>query len=430
MLKFMNNKIIKVFEYDTLAVNETFREKHFTRLVHYNETHGNKFFSVGNKRIYFRQYVGVIQVGSLIIEILPKPDKHHISDESAKDTWHNTLVEMLRECGFIKLESLTSANLKLRSASLIDLYFKTFLDEVQLLIHHGLVKKYRCEEANLFKLKGRIVFSRHISENLIHRERVYTAHQIYDKDNITNQILKKALRILVSITDNQSLVNVAKTLQLSFDEISDTAINENTFNHLTFNRKTNAYKTAIQLARLIILNFSPDIKAGGENVLAILFDMNKLFEGFIYKRLKHEESDFSQYNLTVKGQSGRLFWKKKTIRPDIILDYTINDELQRVIIDTKWKMLAGAGPSDDDLKQIFAYNVHFKSFRGVLLYPEGEDGAQAEGAYERSLMFDACPHFCRTYSVKMFNKEGKIKKDLGKEIIGELTHLISSFPNL
>jgi 5-methylcytosine-specific restriction enzyme subunit McrC len=141
----MYREIKKVFEYSTLSLDNSFREKHFERLVHYNEKHGNKFFSVGNKRIYFKQYVGVIQIGGLIIEILPKADRSNIDDESSENKWHDALVNMLKECGFIRLENLTNANLKLRSASLIDLYFETFLNEVKSLIHHGLIKQYRLD---------------------------------------------------------------------------------------------------------------------------------------------------------------------------------------------------------------------------------------------------------------------------------------------
>jgi len=419
----MNNKIKKVFEYSTLSLDDTFKEEHFKRLIHYNEKHGNKFFSVGNNRIYFKQYVGVIQIGDVIIEILPKADKSSVDDESSKNKWHDTLVDMLRECGFIKLENLTNANLKLRSASLIDLYFETFLNEVQSLIHHGLVKQYRLEESNLYKLKGRLIFSRNISENLIHKERFYTAHQVYDRNNVFNRILNKALNVLVSVTNNQGLIKSARNLQLSFEEVSDINVSENTFKNLRFSRITEAYRPAIQLARLIILNFSPDLKGGKENIMAILFDMNMLFEKFIYRRLKREEKNFPEYKLNIKGQTSREFWQGKSVRPDIILEYMIDDEQHRVIIDTKWKVLASKGPHDSDLRQMFVYNVHFKSFHGVLLYPEGEDMSQVDSAYEPSLMLENCEHSCRTYSANLFDNRGRIKKDLGKEIIMDLTSI-------
>ena len=280
--------------------------------------HNNKFFSVGNKKFFFNQYVGVIQVGNLIIEILPKADRDNTEDENK---WHDALVHMLKVCKLIKLDSLTSAHLRTRSASLIDLYFETFINEVSLLLHRGLVKKYRLQEKNLNKLKGRIVFSTNLRKNYIHKERFYTAHQVYDKNNIFNKILKKALETVSNITSNQHLLSKTKKLLLSFEDVENINVSETLFNKISFERRTVDYKYAMNLARLILLNYSPDLKGGRDNILAILFDMNTLFEKFIYRLLKREESNYSYLNLSITGQASREFWQGKTIRPDIVIKY-------------------------------------------------------------------------------------------------------------
>ncbi len=121
--------------------------------MQYNERHGNRFFDVGHNRIHFRNYVGVIQVGNLTIEILPKADKTPESP-AQKQKWQRALVEMLRKSGFIRLVSVSDARLRLRSSSLLDIYFESFLAEVEDLVHHGLVRKYRQTRENLPALKG------------------------------------------------------------------------------------------------------------------------------------------------------------------------------------------------------------------------------------------------------------------------------------
>jgi 5-methylcytosine-specific restriction enzyme subunit McrC len=267
--------------------------------------------------------------------------------------------------------------------------------------------------------------SRNISENFIHKERFYTAHQVYDRNNIYNRILNKALNILASVTNNQGLIKSARNLQLAFEEVGDINISENTFKNLRYNRITETYRPAIQLARLIILSFSPDLKSGRENIMAILFDMNKLFEKFIYKRLKREENTFCEYQLNIQGQESRNFWQGRSVRPDIILEYMIDGEKHRVIIDTKWKVLASNDPHDSDLQQMFVYNVHFKSLRGVLLYPQSEGISHGESLYEPSATLQNFEHSCRPYAVNLFDKEGRIKKDFGKEIITDLTLICS-----
>ena len=67
---------LQVFEHHTLKVDEEspFKITHFNALEKYGYKTKKKFFSVGNKRIKFNNYVGVIQVKNLTIEILPKAD--------------------------------------------------------------------------------------------------------------------------------------------------------------------------------------------------------------------------------------------------------------------------------------------------------------------------------------------------------------------
>ena len=122
--------VIRVFEYSHLAVNEEFTEKHFEQIVKYNEMHGNKYFNIGNRRVYFKNYVGVLQVGSLSIEILPKADR--TEGETAKNKWHNALVYMLHICGHLNIDSISQADLQIQKLSLIDLFYKVFLAEVEI----------------------------------------------------------------------------------------------------------------------------------------------------------------------------------------------------------------------------------------------------------------------------------------------------------
>jgi 5-methylcytosine-specific restriction enzyme subunit McrC len=43
-------------------------------------------------------------------------------------------------------------------------------------------------------------------------------------------------------------------------------------------------------------------------------------------------------------------------------------EEKRIIVDTKWKIIHFR-PSEDDLRQMFTYNLLFKSDRSYLVYP-------------------------------------------------------------
>jgi 5-methylcytosine-specific restriction enzyme subunit McrC len=108
----------------------------------------------------------------------------------------------------------------------------------------------------------------------------------------------------------------SKGLNLNFNQIKEININELHFKNLKFDRNTERYREAVNLAKLIILHYSPDLQGGNENVLAILFDMNKLYENFIYKKLKKLERTIP--GLNVREQLKEKFWESKVIKPDIV----------------------------------------------------------------------------------------------------------------
>jgi 5-methylcytosine-specific restriction enzyme subunit McrC len=412
----MSNRV-QVFEHGTLAVGEQkFNARQFAALVRYNDRHGCAYFKVGYNRLHFGSFVGVIQVGDLAIEILPKLDNEATAD---KGKWQRALLQMLHQSGLLTVEAAPEADLHLRKSPLVDVYLDSFLAEVEHLAHVGLVKRYRLTEGNLYKLKGRIQFAQQLRRNLLHRERMFTAHQVYDRDNAFNRVLKCAVAIVEHLTVRPSLASRAAASLLWFEEVADARITAETFERLTYDRNTERYRRAIQLARLIILNYSPDLRGGQEHVVAILFDMNKLFERFIFVQLRRAERLYADRGLRIAGQVSKRFWSSKTIRPDVVAVFNHATGTDRVILDTKWKVPKDGQPADDDLKQMYAYNVHLGGRRSVLVYPmAGASQVETDQPYAQSASLPADHrHGCATFYINLFDANLRLRRDIGEELI-------------
>jgi 5-methylcytosine-specific restriction enzyme subunit McrC len=215
-------------------------------------------------------------------------------------------------------------------------------------------------------LKGKLLFGENIKHNLVHQERFYTRHQVYDRNNIFNQILIKALNTIPMVFNNPFLNDRVYTLLNSFPEMDDIRVTPDTFSKLVFDRKSAGYEEAISIAAMILLNFRPDIQKGHNHVLAILFDMNDLWEEYVFRQL------IKQYNAV--RQVHRTIWRKdavdqsvtKSVRPDIVL---LSDD-KTLIVDTKWKLPEYDIPGDADLKQMFVYNEYWEGANSVLMYPK------------------------------------------------------------
>ncbi len=356
---------IQVFEHSFLPIAGKFEQRHFAALSKLNALHQYKYFDLKHNGIVFKQYVGVIQVDGLTIEILPKID----NDGKSEAVWQSALIEMLRVTRKLKVQQVGKADVNKQQIHLLDIYFEWFLNEVQLLLHQGLIKQYYKETSNVKALKGKIEFAGHISKNLVHKERFFTTHQVYDKDHLVHQVLSKALDIVEKCTKGNYLYSKSKTVQLDFPEVKNINVNEATFTKLPKNRKTAPYETALAIARLIILNYAPNLSSGNERMLALLFDMNSLWEEYILVKLKQvaDENGF-----TVLGQNSKGFWNNISIRPDIVLEKGIGNEKQTFIIDTKWKNIDYSDPSTHDLRQMYVYNEYWNSKKAMLLYPSNK----------------------------------------------------------
>ena len=355
-----NKKFIQVFEHQKLKYDESgdFQELHFDAMVKFNELHQNKYFTVIDKGILFKSYVGVVQIGGLTIEILPKADKKADAD---KNLWQSVLLNMLKVCKRIRVESVSETQLKKRHHSILDVYFEMYLAEIERLVNKGLIKRYQKNQSNQNALKGKLLFAKNIQQNLVHRERFYCEHQVYDRNHLLHQILYKGLRILKTFV-NDALRDRLNRLLFEFQEIENIEISEKHFRKIVFDRKNSDYQKAFDIAKIIILNYSPSLNYGSENLLTLLFDMNALWEEYIFRILQKHKKDEEK----VFSQESKRFWKNKCIRPDIILQI----EQKTFVIDTKWKIIETNNPSDEDLKQMFVYNLHWDAEKALLLYPK------------------------------------------------------------
>jgi len=170
---------------------------------------------------------------------------------------------------------------------------------------------------------------------------------------------------------------------------------------------------------MLLLNYRPDIISGNNHILAILFDMNGLWEEFIYRQLSRYKPD----NLQIQAQNSKSFWKLdgsqsyKKIRPDIVVYNHITDS--SVILDTKWKIPDNNIPSDSDLKQMFVYNEYWSGKQALLVYPNHsytEEPVYFGGKFVRQTDAES-NHNCGILKVSVLDKlNTRLDTSIGRQI--------------
>lgn len=402
------NHYIQVFEHQVLKVDgKQLTQQHLDALAYFDEQHQHQYFTLVHKGVRFRQYVGVLQVGQLTIEILPKTDQHSTNHQQ----WQKVLLELLHACRFVKIDAISKAPLQLKTSPLLWLYLELFVQEVELLITRGLQKSYQKKEKNDTTWKGQILFEKHLQKNLTSPHKIYTTQQTYTYEHPIHQVLYQALKIVGQFWISPSLKNKIDYLLRVFPVQQVIKPTELLFQQLERLPTFKNYQAALDLARMITLQYSPDIQAGNCPVLAILFDMNQLFEHFIYQQLRTKLDK----TWTVKSQLSKPFWASRNLRPDILLQ----QESQNYILDTKWKILQRPSPSDEDLRQMYAYNHTFEATRSLLIYPNVFDLAPRTEAYSQPIWVNGASveHYCKVVFVNILNKKGSLNMEIANDIL-------------
>lgn len=363
------DNFITVFEHEKLIFNlkvEKEKKLHDALELYYG-IH-SPFFKLIRNGVQFNEYVGILQIGKTTIEVLPKADK------SGEEKWRNLLIGMIKTVWGFDVKSTGSSSLKLKSNSILELYFELFVNEIEYLIHRGLIKKYRKNEGNQNSLKGALQFSKHISKNLVHKERFYVKYTQYSNEHQIHEILYKTIKLLANFNTNSHLKGRVSSLLLNFPEMKDFKVNESTFEKIVFDRKNRHYETALDIAKLLLLNYHPDVSKGQNDVLALMFDMNNLWEQFVLVTLKRKLTSHQ-----VSSQVTRSFWKPTSgfsskMRPDLILRCKDSEDI--FVLDTKWKNLNGYNPLPEDLRQMYVYHRFYQAKKVSLLYPSSVHSIQ------------------------------------------------------
>jgi 5-methylcytosine-specific restriction enzyme subunit McrC len=166
----------------------------------------------------------------------------------------------------------------------------------------------------------------------------------------------------------------------------------------------------LNLAKFIILNYSPDINQGQRKMIAVLFDMNELWEEYVLKMLKKFSREHPAEGGQITVQESRLFYGAyHTIRPDIVLRRA--EEV--FILDTKWKRpFFNKTVSIADLRQMYSYARFWQTNKVMPLCP-GEPYDSGYNTYPNHDDYETDHHQCKIAMVNVL-KDRKISDRFGR----------------
>ena len=372
----MKTKYIILKEgYDWLSVgseeNEITLSEYRNLCLYLKKNIGNKSIVYDYNRIKFINYVGIIKVNNLIIEILPKIS---LSNDIIKD--REILMFMLSKCNKLSVDIKELLNSNILKNSLLDILAKVFSKKLLNELQKGLYREYVSKEEALSMIKGKILISKSIKENTINKNKMNCKYDEFTEDNLFNAILKRAINVILFSIKNDDVKKELNIINNIFNDVSDIYVPNNIILNYKLNRMNNRFLECFTLAKLILLNSSMDKSLGKENGFSILFEMNYLYEEYIGVLLKEVFND-TNISINTQEKSRYLLWNtlkernEIALKPDIVI---YKDNKPKIIIDTKWKSATIDGKevyTQGDIYQMYAYITTYEECQQcILLYPK------------------------------------------------------------
>ncbi len=405
------NKIL--FEYETQKIfppegNRTDYDKKFIELEDYLEKISklkriNPFFQGINEdlevsgsqqilkfnykdySISANKFVGVVQTKWCRLTLLPKifrktddNDEEHLIDYASRD-----LMYLLSYAYDLKTDQRSQSSFsKNQKLDFFEIFVFLFATQTLQVLERNFYHSYEKLKENLAFVKGKIMFTQHLKENITKNryDRIYCQYSLFQENNLFNQIIKHVATILfkkTKVLDNKNLLR--KILHLFNDIDYRTCVASDT-EQVTLNPTQKEFVPILNYCKLFLQNSLIKFNQNDVEIFCFLLDMNTLFEKFVAGFLKQHFPDYSIEMQKSDKHVAENMEKRPVFQMRHDLFLTKNDEA--MIIDTKYKKTdfndKKGGISQSDIYQMVTYAVRRKCRNVVLLYPKysGDDSPQ------------------------------------------------------
>ena len=231
-------------------------------------------------------------------------------------------------------------------------------------VRRGLLQGYRREEEALHTVRGRIRFDEQIKRRFGVPLPIEVAFDEFTEDIEENRLLKTALHRLVHLPVRSTRARRdVSALRPVFDAVGLGAYSRGV-PEVHYTPLNNHYRSAVELARLIIDNSSLELFHGKVTGASFMLDMNQVFEKFLYvalgESLELSESQWkTQKHLTLDEA------KSINLYPDLF--WHIGNRAL-FVGDAKYKRITSTDFPNADIYQMLGYCTAANLHSGMLTY--------------------------------------------------------------
>jgi 5-methylcytosine-specific restriction enzyme subunit McrC len=251
-----------------------------------------------------------------------------------------------------------------RIDEVFEFVIRYFAELVDRRIRDGLYRNYRETAENLGVVRGRIDFARDVRLNAIQRHRTFCRFTEFTWDIPENQVVRQVAHGVRHWVTQPDLRGELLRIDRMLGEVTPTQHPASLLDRFTYHRLNDDYRPIHNLCRLFLEGATLSEDEGLFEFRTFLFDMNALFERFVFKAMERRMP---------RGMSLHEQWRRYLdrdrrvkIRPDLV---AFRQQSPVLIADTKYIVPREGEPHHSALYQVLAYCTALEVRHGALIYP-------------------------------------------------------------
>jgi 5-methylcytosine-specific restriction enzyme subunit McrC len=327
------------------------------------------------------QHVGMVVAGEARLEILPKIEGLGIGET------RRVLIQMIGIARDVPVRDGEITGHDYQDRDLLELLIGLFARRLQEQVRAGLSRAYDRHEDDISRLRGKMDVTRQFTTLAASPQKLACQYDEFTADIGLNRLLLCAvgfLRRRSVRSDTQRLLN---EIAAHFEDVQSVSASDVLTRVLAFNRFDRRWEISATLAKLLLSSVYQTVHGGKRDGVALLFDMNLLFEAYVASLdrkvcapLGYKVSTQGPQRCLARNEAGRSVFHTK---PDL----HVERDGDVVVLDTKWKHIDPRRPNFD-VAQADAYQMHgyahvYDSRATILLYPHHQGIAGRPGLQTR-----------------------------------------------
>jgi 5-methylcytosine-specific restriction enzyme subunit McrC len=339
-----------------------------------------------SRELQATQHVGVFRFRDRTIQILPKIYRAETHDEHlrVREATKN-LLHLLEIAGDLPIREQGIAPLLRRDMDWFEILTRLFATHLREEWQRGATRGYQRFEDDLPTLKGKW----RVADQICRPGRDHLLAVAYDEfttDIPLNRVFRFVVERLWSITRNSDNRQILGELRQWLDEVTLLpTMPASAANPSLLSRLNRRLEPLLNLARVFLDDGTMQMATGDLSAFAFVFDMNRVFEGFLVNFIRRHRKEILPPELwycdllpqtrnasrcLARTEGKGVFW----LKPDLAIKNGPNFPL---LMDAKYKRLASNESDVDvvqgDFYQMFAYARRYDCPRVVMLYPQTTD---------------------------------------------------------